>query len=222
MESGFERELSRAATIDEVLSNAFEPLPGQKTDTDIAARRLATWCRASASGDWSLFADRLGRDGWSINQILTRFATVRRDPRVAVPPWMSDAEWVGSALQTAGHRDGVHARAAVAFAPLLAPLVGEAQRRLRAVVDPKALENLTDGAQTDLSATLLSQLSDLASPALFERFVAAGGFGDFVADMEGGGFTPIIRGQTCAASPAGISDPTVDRYLARIDRKAGE
>ena len=28
MESGFERELSRAATIDDVLSDAYKPLPG--------------------------------------------------------------------------------------------------------------------------------------------------------------------------------------------------
>ena len=68
--------------------------------------------------------------------------------------WMSDAEWVVTALHTAGDRDVEHASAAVAFAPLLAPLVGEAQRRLRSVVDPRALEILTDGAQTDLSATL--------------------------------------------------------------------
>ena len=59
MESGFERVLSRAATIDDLLSDAYEPLPGQKADADIAARRLAAWCRASASGDWSLFAERL-------------------------------------------------------------------------------------------------------------------------------------------------------------------
>ena len=32
----------------------------------------------------------------------------------------------------------------------------------------------------------MSQLSDLASPALFERFIAVGGFDDFVADMKGG------------------------------------
>ena len=39
MESGFERELSRAATIiDDVLSDAYKPLPAQKADADIAAR----------------------------------------------------------------------------------------------------------------------------------------------------------------------------------------
>ena len=47
---------------------------------DLAGRRLAAWCRAAASGDWSLFARRLQRDGLSIPDVLARFATVRRNP----------------------------------------------------------------------------------------------------------------------------------------------
>ena len=224
MESGFERELSRAATIDDVLSDAYKPLPAQKTDADIAARRLAAWCRASASGDWSLFADRLGRDGWTIDQILTRFATVRRDPRVAAPMWMSDAEWVGTALHAAGDRDVEHASAAVAFAPLLAPLVGEAQRRLRSVVDSKALEILTDGAQTDLSATLLSQLSDLASPALFERFIGRRRlWHDFVADMKGGEFRRLFDDKPVLLRLlASVTRQWIDTSRELIDRLAAD
>ena len=84
----------------------------------------------------------------------------------------------------------------VAFAPLLAPLVGEAQTRLRSIVEPKALETLTDSAHADLYATLLSELSDLASPALFERFTDARGRGvgysEFVADMKGEGFRRLF------------------------------
>ncbi|HTQ83682.1 MAG TPA: hypothetical protein VMI47_10485, partial [Pseudolabrys sp.] len=59
MDAFFERLIVRAATIDEILSDDFEPLPGQKGDADLAARRLAAWCNASASGDWSLFERRL-------------------------------------------------------------------------------------------------------------------------------------------------------------------
>ncbi len=78
MEAYFERLIERAATIDELLSDDFEALPGRKGDTDLAARRLAAWCRSCANGDWALFGRRLERDGWSFAQVLARFATVRR------------------------------------------------------------------------------------------------------------------------------------------------
>jgi hypothetical protein len=41
MDAFYERVIVRAATIDELLSADFEPLPGQKGDADLAARRLA-------------------------------------------------------------------------------------------------------------------------------------------------------------------------------------
>jgi len=52
MDAFYERLIVRAATIDELLSDDFDPLPGQKGDADLAARRLAAWCRSSASGGW--------------------------------------------------------------------------------------------------------------------------------------------------------------------------
>lgn len=186
MGSGFGRELSRAATIDDLLSDAYEPLSGQKADADISARRVAAWCHAAASGDLSLFADRLGRDGWSIEGVSARLGRVRRDPRAPVPAWMTDGQWVGSALEMGGGES--QAGSAVAFAPLLAPVVREAHRRLWSTVDPNALAILTERATDDLAATLMKQLSDLASAALFERFAAASSFNDFVAGMTGGGF----------------------------------
>lgn len=193
MGSGFERELSRAATIDDLLSDAYEPLPGQQADAEVSDRRLAAWCRAAASGDWSLFADRLGRDGWSIEGVLARLGRVRRDPRAPVPAWMADAQWVGSALEEGGDGHAPQAGSAVPFAPLLAPLVGEAQRRLWSTINPNARAILTDGASAGLAATLMNQLSDLASPALFERFTATGSFGGFAADMTGGGFGRLFE-----------------------------
>lgn len=71
MEAFFERLTVRAATIDELLSDDFEPLPGQKTDADRAGRRLAAWCRSCANGDWQLFVRRLERDGLTITNVLT-------------------------------------------------------------------------------------------------------------------------------------------------------
>ena len=102
MDELFESLLVRAATLDELLSADFEPLPGQQGDTDQAARRLAAWCRAAASGDWALFARRLERDGLSIGQVLTRLATVRRSAAAAIPAWLNDARWIDAALRSVG------------------------------------------------------------------------------------------------------------------------
>src|ERR1700694_4534373 len=99
MEVFYERLMVRAATIDELLSDAFEALPGQKGDTDMAARRLAAWCRSCASGDWSLFERRLDRDRLSIGHVLAKFDTVRRKASASTPAWIEDAIWIEAALQ---------------------------------------------------------------------------------------------------------------------------
>ena len=72
MDAFFERLVARAATIDELLSDDFEALPGRKGDADLAASRLAAWCRACASGDWAAFERRLQRDGLSMAGVLVR------------------------------------------------------------------------------------------------------------------------------------------------------
>ena len=99
MDAFFERLIVRAATVDEVLSDEFQPLPGQKGDAELAARRLAAWCQSSASGDWTLFSRRLERDGLAISQVLPRFATIRRTASAASPRWIEDAIWVDATLQ---------------------------------------------------------------------------------------------------------------------------
>jgi hypothetical protein len=47
----------RTATVEELLSDEFETLRGQKSDSGLAAKRLAAWWRSCADGDWSLFAN---------------------------------------------------------------------------------------------------------------------------------------------------------------------
>ena len=95
-----EHLIVRAATIDELLSHDFETLSGQKGDAGTAAQRLAAWCSACASGDWSLFNRRLERDGVTIQQVLARFATARRKVSVPPPTWIGDAVWIEAALQS--------------------------------------------------------------------------------------------------------------------------
>src|SRR5215468_5411572 len=101
MDPFYERLIVRAATIDELLSDRFEPLPGRKHDSDLAARRLAAWCRSCANGDWALFGRRLERDGVSFGHVLTRFATVRRKAFAPPPLWIDDAIWIETAMRSA-------------------------------------------------------------------------------------------------------------------------
>jgi hypothetical protein len=54
MDAFYERLIFRTATFDELLSGDFEPVPGQKGDTDLAARRLAAAATGrSSAGGWS-------------------------------------------------------------------------------------------------------------------------------------------------------------------------
>src|ERR1700737_4596025 len=98
MDDFYARLMVRAATVDELLTDGFEALPGLKTDADVAARRLAAWCRSAASGDWSQFERRLARDGWPLGRVLSKFATVLRAASAAVPGWVKDAIWIDTAL----------------------------------------------------------------------------------------------------------------------------
>ena len=216
MDAFYERLIVRAATIDELLSADFEPLPGQKGDADLAARRLAAWCRSCASGDWLLFERRLIRDGLTIAQALTRFASVRRKPLAAPPAWIADAIWIEAALQSAdaGSTEITADDRAepCAFEHLLAPVVAEAEARLCSNIEAQAFDNLAESARTGLRRSLLRELSALTAPALYERFdqarkaaaaaadasvpqqpAATTRYDQFVAEMKGGGFRRLFE-----------------------------
>jgi class II lanthipeptide synthase len=168
-----ERLILRAATFDELLSDEFESLPGQKGDADLAARRLAAWCRASASGDWSQFAGRLERDGLSLADVLARFATARCRTSAARPDWVGDAVWIVAAIEeraVARSTATSGSPAPYAFEDLLIGAVEKAQMLLWAGLDKRACAGLTESASLDLREGLLRELSELCAPALYERF----------------------------------------------------
>lgn len=172
MDSFFDRLVFRAATIDELLSDAFVPTPGQKGDTDLAARRLAAWCKSCASGDWSLFGRRLERDGLTFSAVLERFATVRRVSDAIIPDWTVDAVWIDAALQDtdADLSDSWSTREPVAFQELLKPLVWQSNLRLASKVGDGPIADLGPTARSDLTYELVKKLSDIFAGALFERF----------------------------------------------------
>jgi type 2 lantibiotic biosynthesis protein LanM len=207
MDAFHERLIVRAATIDELLSDDFETLPGQKGDADVAGQRLAAWCRSCASGDWSLFSRRLARGRWSIDQVLARFATVRRKASAPTPPWIADATWIEAALQSllAGAKPTMTAGQGepCAFEHLLAPVVEQAETLLLSSIGAAAFDHLAESARSDLRRSLLVELSELFAPALYEMFAqarkaaatpadAAGHYGKFVAEMKAGGFRRLF------------------------------
>ena len=203
-----ERLILRAATVDELLSDQFEALPGQKSDADLAARRLAAWCRVSASGDWSLFARRLSRDGLSLTEVLTRFATVRRRMSAPRPEWVDDALWIVPAMET-GAVTRCTARsdlaAPYAFEDLLIGAVAEAETLLWSGLDKTICASLAESASSDLRQELLRELSELCAPAFYERFASvriktaqaavsdeASQYLTFVAGMKAGGLRRLF------------------------------
>jgi type 2 lantibiotic biosynthesis protein LanM len=229
MDPFYDRLILRAATIDEILSPDFEALPGQKGDADLAARRLAAWCSACASGDWLLFSRRLERDGFALPEVLARFATVRRRASAAPPAWIEDAIWIEAALQDGGKESGALPQRfgtgadPLPFEDLLAPVGEQAEARLWASVPVPAWENLGDSARAGLRRLLVKLLCDVSAAALYERFAKArragaaavpeGGaapsiYHPFAADMRRGGFRRLFEDK-----------PVLLRLMAAITRQ---
>ena len=231
MDAFYERLIVRAATIDELLSDDFEPLPGQKGDTDLAARRLAAWCRSCASGDWSLFGRRLDRDGWTIGQALSRFATVRRKASASKPAWIDDAIWIDAALQSPTKNTKTIAAfeqtEPCAFEHLFTPVVEQAEALLWSDINARVFDNLNESARACLRLSLLKELSSLSTPAIYERFVLArkasgtppaaakpqqeagtSRYDQFVVEMEAGGFRRLFEDK-----------PVLLRLIASVTRQ---
>jgi class II lanthipeptide synthase len=206
MDAFHERLIVRAATIDELLSNDFEALPGQKADADVAAHRLAAWCQSAASGDWSLFSQRLRRDGWTTDDVLKKFATARRTS-TSLPAWVADAIWIETALQSPGKNPALISNEfePVAFEHLFARVVEHATELVWVGVDRRAPHNLTETAHAGLRHSLLGELSNLCAPALYEQFAIArkasepqpnpgtSVYDRFTADMKSGGFRRLFE-----------------------------
>ncbi|MGZ9126088.1 MAG: type 2 lanthipeptide synthetase LanM family protein, partial [Candidatus Binatia bacterium] len=172
MEAFYERLIARAATIDELLSDGLEP--GPTGDPDLAAARIAAWCRSSANGEPKQFRRRLERDGLSYDDVMTRFASVRRGDPATRPAWIDDAVWIESALRDGGFGQTSAARPTEphAFEHLLLPVAERAETLLWSAVGAPIRIHFTERARADLSRMLLDQLTDLCAPPLYEGFAA--------------------------------------------------
>lgn len=212
----FEQLVVKAATIDERLSSDFQPQPGQKSETDNAALRLAAWCRSCASGDWALFDRRLKRDGLSFGAVLARLAVVRRNPMSPRPGWVEDAIWIESKLNCASREANLIAwpsgLQSCPFENLFVLLAEEAEARLLRAIQQQASENLDEMGRACLRHNLIKALSDLFTPVIYKRLVKArkeiAGSYDaedvsadgaetlydrFSADLQAGGFRQLFE-----------------------------
>jgi len=209
----YERLRLRAATIDELLSDAFEPSPGATQDAALQARRFAAWGRAAAAGDQSLFVRRLGRDRLTVEEVRQRLTTSRPRSCTPRPAWIDDAAWIEAALRgecTADTSSGGSEREIFAFEDLLLPLIAEAGKRLWTGIDTVARHRLEDSARACLSRSLLAELSGLSAPAIYERFGKARstGYASFIADMKARGFRRLFEDK-----------PVLLRLIATVTRQ---
>ena len=189
--------IARAATFEELLSDDFDTLPGREGDTDLAAKRLAGWCKSSASRDWSLFSRRLARDGLTLDYVRARFASARRNAFATDPAWVEDASWIRSVLL--GGRDVVAGDTPAtpcrnAFEHLSSPLVLDADARLWASVEVSAADGLTSSARACLRQLLADEVCGLCAPLLYDRFSAVreAGYAHFIRGMQADGLRRLF------------------------------
>ncbi|HWV42887.1 type 2 lanthipeptide synthetase LanM family protein [Pseudorhodoplanes sp.] len=203
MDAFYESLITRAATIDELLSDDFEAAPPQEGDPDLAAQRLEAWCRAAANGDWEQFRRRLARDGWTYEEVKARLARVRyRAP--TSPLWIADAIWIEHALRSDAEpqqsRRGPEPRP---FEDFLLPLVDRAEALVGDQTGTVLRDDFTASGLLCLRLMLLDQLSTLCAPPLYERFAA-------MRDQSSTDSAP-------ATTPPGTA--LYDRFV--VDMKAG-
>ncbi len=210
---------TRAAAVDELLSDEFESLPGLKRDTDRAAKRLAAWCDSSSFGDWELFDRRLRRDGHTLAGVLTRFTTARRRPSAPLPQWARDAEWIQVVLQQSPAETSP---GRAPFEHVLSTLFGEADARLWASVDASVASRFACSARDDLRTLLIGGVCGLCASVLYDRFAqSSASYDAFVEDMQAGGLIrvfdekPVLLRLLASATRQWLT--TSGEFLNRLD-----
>lgn len=162
-------DVTGAAGIDELLSDAFEP-SGDPDPEKAAVARLTAWCASSTAGDWSLFARRLRRDGLDAGQVLARFGGARLRPGADPPAWVDDAAWVRQTMCAQRITETPTSAARYPFDDLIHPLVDEAERRLHNTVGRSRTGIVDAAARVDLRELLTRRISGVLAPALYLQF----------------------------------------------------
>jgi class II lanthipeptide synthase len=198
VEAFYQRLSLHAATIDELLSDAFEVSPEAAADGELGARRMASWRRASAAGDATSFARRLLRDALSPHDIENRLSRSQRRAAAPYPQWIEDAVWIEQAFKEAG-RSEPDIAPAYPFQDLFTALIERAEALVWSGVAAGAGNDFDQRARSSLRHMLLTALSELCAPALYERFAKSREidqfaqppgtiqYRDFIAELRAGG-----------------------------------
>jgi len=205
----YQRVSLRAATIDELLSDAFEVSPEMAANADSAAQRMTAWRRACGAGDASLFARRLMRDGLSQADIENRLAHTRRRASAPNPQWIEDAIWIEQASKEAGWTEPEVAPV-YPFEDLFKALIERAEALVWSGVDTGTCNRFDERARASLRHVLLAVLSELCAPAIYERFAksrdpesrdldksaqapGSSRYREFIADLRSGGSRQLFE-----------------------------
>lgn len=159
----------RALTIDDVLSRDYEALPVEDRDYRLAESRMTRWISISADGNQENFQKRASRLSWSREELLNRFAGVRRRPNVVEPQWVEKARHVLALLEVATYAP---CEQGLAFGSILAPVVSEAVASLFKSHPTAQQTLLHPEAVADMVTQLQMRLSNLCELPMYEGLLA--------------------------------------------------
>ncbi len=173
-------------TLDETLSDNYEPLPISERNSELASKRLARWIEISADGDPEVFSRRLELTSLSRQQILDRFGGVRRKPNRNPPSWYDDARLVIKLLC----EETVHECRwqDTPFGPLLAPILDHYSKSLWAQVDTCSI---SAEARRTIEQHLAVQISALCEMPFYEKMLEWRG--ERIFQAESGSSTALTQ-----------------------------
>ena len=163
--------LLRCSSIDEILSTNFESIRSGKSSAGKAAGKLAQWCEISASGDWEIFEKRLKRDGFSLLEVLKKFADIKTSENLTIPQWLEDSQWVYSSLTAKQKNKTISTtRANFPFDDSYENLIVRAISEVENITGPNWRHLWNEKAEADLYDALNRRISELLSPLLYIEF----------------------------------------------------
>jgi type 2 lantibiotic biosynthesis protein LanM len=156
----------RAASFDELVSDAFVTRPASRFQSNRAKLAVLGMIREHYAGDHERYRQRIEAGGLSVTSVVDRIANPAPRPDAVPPLWLTDIPDILSALGRADMTLLSSQPFQRAFAGLLEHARGCRDRSL----SRQALERLSASAGADLDQLLLARLIDLATPVLYRSF----------------------------------------------------
>lgn len=200
-------------TIDELLSDDYEPLPAEARNEALAQARLERWRSISADGAAEEFGKRLRRQGLNQSDLLARLGGVRRRPGVPEPSWVADTSRILALLRT---RTEGRTNGDIAFGPLLSPVLDAAAGALRPKLPSRLAGRLSSGAFDGMVDHLRRRLSNLVEIPFYEALLAWRR--ELLAEVRAGDAAAAARLMDATLAPfhEHLLDTGYDELVARM------